>query len=138
MEWFQDFLANKLLAPILLALLILCGVGLAIQTVRINGVSLFGWYAVDGYKPLYEAALLDNSTLKTSVSNLDTGLKTCNASVAGMKSASDRLTAQANHLIEIANGIQAKLNGNIAALRAVKSSDEKCPVADMILEKAFQ
>lgn len=52
-----SWLANKLAAPILLALCVAIGIGLAVQTVRLNGVSFFGFYAIDGYKPMYAAVV---------------------------------------------------------------------------------
>lgn len=134
----EAWLANKLAAPILLGLAILLAVGLVVQTVRINGISFFGLYAVDGYKPMYQRAALDIGTLRTNQENLVYAVKICNASVDGLKSAGDLLTAKAQGLADIAKGLQGQLTNNIAAMRAIQSTGEKCPVADAILMRAFQ
>lgn len=138
MEWLEDFFANKLVAPLLLALLILAGAGLAIQTVRINGVSILGWYAVDGYKPLYEAALLDNSSLKNSVGNLSHGLDVCNASITSLKTASDALNKATQALIEQRLKEAELFQSRINAVMALKSTGAKCPSVDTIYETGFK
>ena len=49
---------------------------MVIQTIRLNGISVFGWYAVSGYKPMYEAdekALLDVTTLRANNASLSHG-----------------------------------------------------------------
>ena len=110
----------------------------AIQTVRINGVSFLGWYVIDGYKPLYEKYLNENTTLRSNNSALDHGLQTCNASVDGIAKAGQVLTAATNALIAQLKADNAHLAANISAIKGIKSTNEKCPVADSIITRGFQ
>lgn len=109
-----------------------------VQTVRIDGLDLGGWYAVEGYKPLYERSLTELVTLRGNNAALDHGLQTCNASVDALKIAGDLLTRNAQKLIAIAGQMQSRLDGNAAAVHAMKSSDAKCPTVDAIIGRGFQ
>jgi hypothetical protein len=77
-----------LLANLFLLTTILCGTGLAIEYYQLHGlpiiqdIPIVGKYVWQGYKPMYEAAALDNSTLKANQAALQNGVKTCNASIA--------------------------------------------------------
>lgn len=129
---------DKVLAMIAAALAIIFLLCAVAQTVRINGISVFGMYAVKGYKPMWEADERDLVTLRNNQLVLSNGLMTCNASVTALKVAGDNVTAAAQKLVDAANAAQHQLNGNISALKAIKSSGEKCPVAETILMRAFQ
>lgn len=109
-----------------------------VQTVRINGVSVFGWYAIQGYKPMYEADERDLATLRGNNAALTNGLNTCNGSIDALKLAGEHLAASTNAIIAQMEKNNAALLTNIAALKAIKSSEEKCPVADSILTRGFQ
>ncbi len=109
-----------------------------VQTVRIDGLDLGGWYAVKGYKPLYEGLLIENGTLRNNNDVLDRGLKTCNASVDGIAAAGKALTNATAALIAQARAGSQQLVSNAAAIKAIKSTNEKCPVADAILTRGFQ
>lgn len=109
-----------------------------VQTVRINGVSVFGWYAIQGYKPLYEADEKALTTLRGNNAALDHGLTVCNGSIDALKIAGDHLAASTNALIQEMEKNNATLLTNIAALKRIKSSEEKCPVADTILTAGFR
>lgn len=111
---------------------------MVVQTVRIDGLDLGGWYAVKGYKPLYEAALVDVTTLRGNNAALDHGLSTCNASVDALKKAGDLFTANAQKLIDAANGLASRANANAAAVHAIKATDAKCPSAGAIIDRGFQ
>jgi len=111
----------------------------AIQTVRLNGISVFGWYAVHGYKPMWEADERDLVTLRDNQQTLKTGLNACNAGVDATKAAGNAMRDAANALIAAAAANANSLKGNIAAIAAVKASPtETCPVADSIIKKGFQ
>ena len=133
-----EWIAGKVAGPVFLALAILFGAATAIQTVRINGISVFGWYAVDGYKPLYEQAILDNGTLRGNYAVVDAARKQCNASVDSLKTAGDLLTTNANILATAAQRANKDVAANISAMRNIKSTDETCPVADSIMQRGFQ
>lgn len=83
-----NFLASKVAAPVLLAICILLTVSVGVQTVRINGVSLFGWHAVEGYKAKFEALQSQNLADKlaraeetiSEISELNAALSKSNAS----------------------------------------------------------
>lgn len=137
----EGWLAGKLSGIIIFAVACLSVILLpmvVVQTVRIDGLDLGGWYAVDGYKPLYERALTELVTLRGNNHALEHGLETCNASVDALKKAGDTMTANAQALIAAANGLQPPLAAAAAAVRAMKSSNEKCPVADAIISRGFQ
>ena len=110
-----------------------------IQTVRINGFAPFGWFTVfDGYKPQLELALKENVTLRSNNSALDHGLQTCNASVDGIAKAGKALTDATNALVAQLWAENVQLAANIAAIKGIKSTNEKCPVADSIITRGFQ
>jgi hypothetical protein len=110
-----------------------------IQTVRINGFAPFGWFTVfEGYKPKLELTLKENATLRSNNAALDNGLKTCNASVDGIAIAGKALTDATNTIVAQKKRERAQLASNIAAMKGVKSSNEKCPVADSIITRGFQ
>lgn len=109
-----------------------------VQTVRIDGLDLGGWYAVQGYKPQLERAQTDLATLHANNAALDHGLNTCNASVDALKKAGDIFTANAQKLIDAANGMASRANTNAAAVAAIKATDAKCPSADAIIGRGFQ
>lgn len=124
-----------IIAAVLAVIFLLCA---TVQTVRINGISVFGLYALKGYKPMYEADERDLVTLRNNQKALSDGLLTCNASVDALKVAGDKMSAAAQKLVDAAGVVQTQLKGNIAAMKAIKSSDEKCPVGESILLRAFQ
>lgn len=109
-----------------------------VQTIRINGVSFLGWYAIDGYKPLYEKFKDENGTLRSNNAALDHGLNTCNASVDGIAKAGKALTDATSALVSQLRAENARLASNIAAIKGIKSTNEQCPVADAILTRGFQ
>lgn len=129
---------DKVLAMIAAALAIIFLLAATAQTVRINGISFFGWYAVSGYKPMWEADERDLVTLRAARVDLVRGLNSCSASISTMKTIGDKVTAAAQKLIDAADANANQLKGNIVAMKAIKSSDEKCPVAESILMRAFQ
>lgn len=98
-----------------------------------------GFYLEDR---LDQAAIIRLSTSvateKGELATLQHGLDTCNTSVAGIAVAGKKLTDAAQQLVDQANANRAKATAAIAAIGAIKSSDEKCPVAQSIIERAFQ
>lgn len=133
LDWFM----TKVGVLILAVLVVLLAAGLTIQTVRINGISLFGWYAVDGYKPLYEAADRANTTLRTNATTLQSGLDACNASVNDWKAEGDKATAAANAKIRALEAQLAAIKTARGRLASVPGSNAVCPSVDAIFEGAF-
>lgn len=129
---------DKILAMIAAALAILFLLAATVQTVRINGISFFGWYAVSGYKPMWENDERDLITARANQEDLKRGLNTCSASISTMHDLGVQVTAAAQKLVDAANANANQLKGNIAAMKAIKSSGEVCPVAETILMRAFQ
>ena len=109
-----------------------------VQTVRINGISFFGWYAVDGYKPMFERDEKDLVTYRNNQAALQNGLNICNTSVDNIAKAGKMMTDIAQELADQAKQSAEQLRGNISALQSIKSSDEKCPVADFIIQRGLQ
>lgn len=109
-----------------------------IQTVRINGISVFGWYAVSGYKPLYEADERDLVTLRGNQRELQRGLDTCNASVTSLKTASDALNKATQALIEQRLKEAEQFQSRINAVQAIKSTGAKCPSVDNVFQTGFK
>lgn len=131
-------IADKVLAMIAAALAIILLLCASVQTVRINGISVFGLYAVKGYKPMWEQDEKDLSTLRDNQKALSAGLMTCNTSVSAMHDLGVQVSAATQKLVDVANGNAQQLQNNVAAIKAIKSSSEKCPVAESILMRAFQ
>jgi hypothetical protein len=131
-------IADKVLAIAFAVLMVLFAVAAGVQTVRINGVSFFGWYAIDGYKPLYLADERNMAPLRSSVASLNSGLNQCNASVNALGDATKKLTGAAQGLVDQAANGQKSIADNIAAVSKMKTGDEKCAVADSIIKRAFQ
>ena len=111
---------------------------LIVQTIRIDGLDLAGWYVVKGYKPLYEAVSRNNDILKANQVTLQAGLDTCNASVKAAKLAGDKRVSAAQALIAEANKKRDKDDATIAAMRRILSSKEVCAVADTIITTGLQ
>lgn len=111
---------------------------LAIETVRLNGISILGWYAVDGYKPLYEKLLQQQPTLLANNATLKQEVKTCNAHVDSLAKAGQAQTAATQDAVNKAAAAQSSLVQARAALAKIKASNEQCPVADSMLKGAFQ
>lgn len=94
----------------------------------------------------YDAGMADQtatdkaqiSLLAGNVKTLTDGVKTCNSSITNLKTQSDVITAKAQGLIDQVAALQAQLAGNIAAIHAIPSTGEKCPVADQIIQRGFQ
>lgn len=127
--------ALAIVAAVLAVIFLLCA---SVQTVRINGISIFGLYAVNGYKPMWEKDEIALVTLRDSQKALSAGLLTCNTSVNAMHDTGVKVSAAAQKLVDVANANAQQLQNNVAAIKAIKSSSEKCPVAESILMRAFQ
>ena len=96
------WLASKLTAPILLALSVLLAAGMVVQTVRLDGVSFFGWYAIDGYKPMYTMLVAKNAANELARSK------------AALKLTQDQqnaLAAKDAQWSGVVSGLTAKLEG---------------------------
>lgn len=113
-------------------------VGMVVQTVRIDGLDLGGWYAITGYKTALatdETALV---TLRGNNTVLDAGLKKCNGGVTDVADAAKALHEATAALVAAKEALADQNKKNIAAINAIKSSGEKCPVAESILNAGFQ
>lgn len=99
-----------------------------------------GGFAVDNHLNQNKIVQLsgDLATAKGNAATLGNAVQACNTSVAGIKTAGDKLTAAAQALVDELNKERGQYAGAIAKVQAVKSSDEKCPVADAILSAGFQ
>lgn len=104
--WIADFLANKIVAPLAICLSVLFLIALGVQTVRINGISVFGWYAIDGYKPMYERLVAANEQ----------------AEFDGIKASLDMAKKQG---IAMADGNSAFLKAQFTADQRIKSLQDR-------------
>lgn len=111
---------------------------LVVQTVRIDGFDLAGWYVVKGFRPLYLQDENDLKTLRTNQDTLKAGIATCNGSVDALKKIGDARVADAQSKIAAAEGRALSLQAIIIKLENIKSTNEVCPVADQILRAGFQ
>lgn len=94
MNIITSWLAQKavLIAVLVLALVgLVCGPLAAIQAVRINGVTIFGWHAVTGLKPglllaeeARDAAINDLAQSRANANLLNAALTKQNAAIADM------------------------------------------------------
>ena len=108
--------------------------------VALLGVGFGGGFYVDNRLTQDKIIQLsgDLATAKGNAITLGKGLDACNTSVDGIATAGKALTAAAQLLADQAKAGQQSLATNAKALNAVKSSAEKCPVADAIMEAGFQ
>jgi hypothetical protein len=108
--------------------------------VALLGVGFGGGFALEQHLTMDKIAQLsgDLSTAKGNEATLGEAVTTCNASVASIATAGNALTAATQSLIDAAKAGAANNAANIKAMNAIKSSDEKCPVADAIIQQAFQ
>lgn len=79
-----DFVYNKFVAPILLVLCVVLLIAFAVQTVRINGVTVFGWNWVAGLK-------LDAENAQKQVHDAVTK---CDQATLNLKNAQDKATTE--------------------------------------------
>lgn len=103
-------------------------------------VGFGGGFALEQHLSQNEIATLSGNLAmaRGNETTLGNAVKSCNISVDGIKVAGDKLTAAAQALIDQAAAQAAKFKSNLAAIQAVKSSAEQCPVADSILQAGFQ
>ncbi len=80
----------------------------------------------------------DLASARANEKTLQAGMDKCNASVDGIKAAGDKLTAAAQSLTDQANKDRAKNTAQFAAIEAIHSTGEKCPVADSIISAGFR
>ena len=120
-------------------------IGCIVFAVQLHGISLFGWHIVDGAihgreiaEQARDDALKDLGIAHGNITNLESGLAQCNASVDKLAANGARMVSVAQQMIDTANGLRGSLAANVAAIRGIKSTDEKCPVADTIIRQAFQ
>ena len=118
--WLGNFLAQKIVAPLALAACLILGVIGGVQTVRINGVHVFGLALVDGFKPMYEAAISNNITLKANQTTLTAGLATCNSSVASAKASGEQMGAAAQLAADAKKADVALAQAEAKRLLAIK------------------
>jgi hypothetical protein len=78
------------------------------------------------------------SLLAGNVKSLKDGVKTCNDSILDLKKKGDAKTADANKEIAKLEGLSQQLAANVAAMKKIPSTAEKCPVADQIIQRGFQ
>jgi len=129
-SWF----ASKLFGPIAAGLAALFLVGFIVQTVRIDGWPIFG----GGLREELASEKLLRVTAEQNVGTLRIGLGRCNASIDETKLVADARVAAAQAEVDRAHADAGRLQGNINRLRAIRSTSETCPVAETILEAAFQ
>lgn len=110
-----------------------------IGALALLGVGFGGGFALDNKLTDNKIAQLsgDLATANGNAATLGNAVKACNASVDGIKAAGDKLTAAAQSLVDELNRERATYAKGIAAAQAIKSTDEKCPVADAIMQAGF-
>jgi hypothetical protein len=143
--WFAGVLASRLAAPIALGAAALLALALTVQTVRLDGVHIFGWKIVAG-------ALDENAALAKSIDDPTTGFRarlaqtaanfnTCTAKLGEQNAAVDRLGAESVRLTQLASAAiaSARVNGvklatTAAAILAKKPpAKDFCPAADALI-----
>lgn len=115
-----EWLTGKIAGPLFLALAIILGIGLTVQTVRINGVSIFGWYAIDGYKPALAVAQKANTTYANNEQLLKRGIDDCNGSVELARAAGIKLGRDAQAAVDAKAGAVKAAQDGQAAILAIK------------------
>lgn len=115
--------------------------GPLIGALLLAGTSFGGGFYLE-YR-LDQASLIqaraDLATARANTITLGNAVKACNASVDGIKIASDKLTASTQAAIDELESSRTKSQATwTAALNAIKSTDEKCPTADAIIQAGVQ
>jgi hypothetical protein len=88
----SQWLAEKLAAPILLAVSIFLLIVAGVQTIRLEGVSFFGQSIINGYKPLYTDLMKEN--LQAKVTSATAALKDSQARSALLENQNKKLSAE--------------------------------------------
>lgn len=143
----EEWLANKtiqIVAGVLALLGVVCTPVAIVQTVRLDGVSLFGWHLVDGALSARDAAnaardqaVHDRDVWKGNADRLGSGLDRCNASVDSLAAAGQRMQAAAQALVDQRLKEAKQFADRISAVGNVKSTGENCPVVDQIFSTGF-
>ena len=107
------------------------------QAFEINGYQIL-WWGAPGLKAKLATAQSDLKLSRDNTSMLKGGLDQCNASVLDLKAKGNKATAESQKRIAALEGDNKKLAANIAAMKAIRSTGEKCPVADQIMRRPFQ
>jgi hypothetical protein len=102
-------------------------------------VGFGGGFSLEQHLSQNEIATLSGNlaTARGNETTLTSAVKACNLSVDDIKNAGDKLTAEAQALVDELNLERAKYATAITAVQSIKSTDEKCPVADAIIQAGF-
>lgn len=148
-----SWLAGKLSGIIIFCmacLMPICAIGWAVEGVELHGIHIpFPIWGpinlVDGAIGARDAAvtarnkaLSDLGTARGNESRLSAGLDQCNASVEKLGAAGKLMVSTAQDMIDKAAALQKSNAAGLAAMAAIKSTDEKCPVALSILQAGLQ
>lgn len=99
------------------------------EAVEINGVTIFGWHVVDGYKAaqgLYEAERAKNKTLQGYYDQASSAAKVCSGQTAAWKKASDAANALATQRLKDLEKERAKTDQLVAEIGAMKPTGDVC------------
>jgi hypothetical protein len=117
----------------LAALAILALPALAVQTVRLDGISFFGWHLVEGALAARDAARQGVAACHSAGAALDGALARQNAQVAALARASADAQARAQAALAAARAQSAKAAATEAQILAARPGADLCQSADALI-----
>jgi hypothetical protein len=127
-------LAGRSLMIVLALAAIIAVPAAVVQTVRLDGISIFGWQVVDGFKPEADRLRSENATLSQNAGAYRDGLQSCNAGIERLRSASDDATKSAEAALNAARENGRELESKAVAILAKRNSDsDACAAADRLI-----
>jgi hypothetical protein len=114
------WLAGKLAAPVLAAIGIAAVIVAGVQTVRLDGVHLFGWTIHEGALDREAANLKSAQDWEGKANQFKTGLDTCNDSVTALADQTKAIQADLDGKWKALLPTLSKMNADAAHILALK------------------
>jgi hypothetical protein len=114
------WLAGKLAGPVLAAIGIAAIIVAGVQTVRLDGVHLFGWTIHEGALDREAANLKSAQDWEGKATSYKSGLDTCNASVTALADRTAALQKDMDTRWDAIRPTLSQMNANAAHILALK------------------
>jgi hypothetical protein len=135
METIVGWLAGKIAGPVCACLALLGIASCTVQTVRLDGVHIFGWNLHDGALDREAANLKSAQDWEGKATNYKSGLDTCNASVTALADRTAALQRDMDTRWDAIRPTLSQMNANAAHILAIKPKEgqSQCDFAFDIL-----
>lgn len=114
------WIAEKLAGPVLALIGVLAIVGLTAQTIRLDGVHLFGWTVHEGALDREAANLKSAEAWEGKAGAFKTGLDTCNGSVTALAEKTAAIQKDMDAKWSALQPTLSQMNANAAHILALK------------------